>query len=98
MLQRISYPQEYRKCVREAVNGLKSNLTTDHCEVHKRNLSVSQDMLFGRGFESPQVHRSLGRSTFWQYERKTVGVAKNEDPSGWDAHNPGLNGLDGNGK
>lgn len=49
ILKWTSYPQECRKHVREAVNSLKSNLTTDHCEVHKENLSVSQDKLLDEG-------------------------------------------------
>ena len=59
MLEWISYPRKDIKRVREAGNGLKSNSTTDHRGVHKENLSVSQDMLFGRRFDSAQVHPKI---------------------------------------
>ena len=48
MLEWNSYPQECRKRVREAKNGLKSNVLADPQYIHNKNLSVSEKKLFGR--------------------------------------------------
>ena len=90
MLEWISYPRKDVKRVREAGNGLKSNSTTDHRGVHKENLSVSQNMLFGRRFDSAQVHKR-GRlsQVIFELAYRFVKVP---------LYYPGLNGFDGSGK
>ena len=62
----ISYPLEVRKRLRTAENGLKSNVLTDHHNIHNKNLSVSQDKQSDTGFDpplSPQFVRASSKCT-----------------------------------